>query len=182
MDDTRTELRIENDRLLLHGLTDRDLAALTAMREDARIYRYEPSFLAELQGTPEEALGAIRRMDLEKDRQCILGIYEKAAPDVLTGLIELYDYKPSGKVVSIGCRLRPEYWGRGIATGSVLAMIDYLRNHTHIELITAHAIPDNKASGTNLKKNGFQYLLTKTEDWGLGQPTVSDVYTYDCVR
>ena len=49
-----------------------------------------------------------------------------------------------------------------------------------IELITAHAIPDNKASGNNLRKNGFQYLLTKTEDWGLGAPTVSDVYTYDC--
>ena len=175
-----TEICIENDRLLIHGLRDRDLAALTAMREDVRIYRYEPSFLAELQGTPEEALKAIRSMDLDEDRQCILGIYEKNDPDVLTGLIELYDYKPTGKVVSIGCRLRPEYWGRGIATSCVLAMIDYIRNNTQIELITAHAIPDNKASGNNLIKNGFQYLLTKTEDWGLGEPTVSDVYTYDC--
>ena len=72
-----TEICIENDRLLIHGLRDRDLAALTAMREDVRIYRYEPSFLAELQGTPEEALEAIRSMDLDEDRQCILGIYEK---------------------------------------------------------------------------------------------------------
>ena len=38
----------------------------------------------------------------------------------------------------------------------------------------------NQASGKNLVKNGFQYLLTKTKDWGFGQPTVSDVYTYDC--
>ena len=104
-----TEVNIENDRLLIHGLREQDLAVLTAMREDSRIYRYEPSFLAELQGTPEEALKAIRSMDFEEDRQCILGIYEKAGPDVLTGLIELYDYKPSGKVVSIGCRLRPEF-------------------------------------------------------------------------
>ena len=175
-----TSVYIENDRLLIHGLTDRDLEALTAMRIDPRIYRYEPTFLAELQGTPEEALEAIRRMDLDADRQCILGIYEKAHPDVLAGLVELYDYKPTGKVVSIGYRLRPEYWGRGIATGCVFAMIDYLRSNTPIELITAHVIPDNKASGNVLMKNGFQYLLTKTEDWGHGQPTVSDVYTYDC--
>lgn len=176
----RTEIRIETDRLLIHGLTDRDLDALTAMREDARIYRYEPSFLAELQGTPEEALRTIRHMDLEEDRQCILGIYEKDDPEVLTGLVELYDYKPTGKIVSIGCRLRPEYWGRGIATECVLAVIDYIRTNTQIKLITAHALPGNQASGKNLVKNGFQYLLTKTEDWGLGQPTVSDVYTYDC--
>ena len=176
----RTEIHIENDRLLIHALKDQDLAALTAMREDARIYRYEPSFLAELQGTPEEALKAIRSMDLDEDRQCILGIYEKTNPDNLTGLVELYDYKPTGKVVSIGCRLRPEYWGKGIAKSCVPAMIDYIRNNTQIELITAHAIPDNKASGNTLRKLGFQYLLTKTEDWGLGEPTVSDVYTYDC--
>ena len=61
-------------------------------------------------------------------------------------------------------------------------MIGYIRSNTQIELITAQAIPDNTASGNNLKKNGFQYLLTKTEDWGLGQPTVSDVYTYECLR
>ena len=175
-----TEIYIENDRLLIHALRNHDLTALTAMREDARIYRYEPSFLAELQGTPEEALKAILSMNLDEDRQCILGIYEKDDPDILTGLVELYDYKSSGKVVSIGYRLRPEYWGKGIATSCVLAMIDYIRNNTQIELITAHVIPDNIASGNILRKLGFQYLLTKTEDWGLGQTTVSDVYTYDC--
>lgn len=83
-----TAICIENDRLLIHGLRDQDLAALTAMREDRRIYRYEPSFLAELQGTPEDVFKAIQSMDLDEDRQCILGIYEKDAPDVLTGLIE----------------------------------------------------------------------------------------------
>ncbi len=78
----RTEMRIETDRLLIQGLTDRDLTALTAMREDAQIYRYEPTFLAELLGTPEEALRTIRHMDLEEDRQCILGVYEKHDPGV----------------------------------------------------------------------------------------------------
>jgi len=53
----------------------------------------------------------IQGLDLWKDRQCILGIFEKSDPDVLVGLAELYDFKPSGKVISIGYRLRSDYWG-----------------------------------------------------------------------
>lgn len=173
-------IQIENDRLLIRGLQDRDLDGLTAMREDQRIYRYEPSFLAELQGTPEEALRAIQRMDLYKDRQCILGIFEKAGRGALAGLAELYDYKPSGKVISIGYRLIPECWGRGIGSGCVRALVDFIQNNTQVQLITAHVIPDNRASSRCLLKNGFEYLLTKTEDWGHDRLSVADVYTLDC--
>lgn len=176
---SQAQICIENDRLLIHGLLDRDLDGLAAMRGDPRIYRYEPAFLAERQGTSEEALRAIRNMDLRKDRQCILGIYEKALPDELVGLAEFYDYKPSGKVISIGYRLRPAYWGRGIGSCCVRALLDHLQSHTEVELVTAHVIPANEASSRILCKNGFEHLLTKTEDWGYGEPTAADVYTLD---
>lgn len=169
----------ENERLLIHGLKDEDLDILTAMRKDLRIYRYEPTFLAELQGTPPEAMRALQSMDLLKDRQCILGVYEKTDPGVLAGLAELYDYKPSGKVISLGYRLRPEYWGRGIGSCCVGLLLDYIQNNTEVELITAHVIPENKASSQILLKNGFQYLVTKTEDWGYDTQTLAEVYTFD---
>ena len=173
------QIFIENERLLIHGLNDQDLDGFTAMRNDPRVYRYEPTFLAELQGTPEEALKAIQSMDLQKDRQCILGIYEKTDPDVLAGLAEFYDYKPSGKVISIGYRLRPEYWGKGIGTSCAHALADYIQSNTEVELITAHVICENKASSRSLLKNGFEYLLTKAEDWGHEEQTVAEVYTLD---
>ena len=172
---------IENDVVLVKGLEERDLEGLSAMRSDPRIYRWEPSFLAELQGTPEEALMIIRGMDLYRDRQCILGIYEKKDPLVLAGLAEFYDYKPSGKVISIGYRLRTQFWGRGIGSSCVRVLLDHIRQHTLVELVTAHVIPANAASARILLKNGFEYLLTKEEDWGGGRPTVADVYTLDCV-
>ena len=174
------QMRIESDRLLLHGLTDTCLNDLEAMRRDPRIYRFEPAFLTELQGTPEEALCVIRSMDLCTDRQCILGVFDKADSCVFVGLAELYDYKPSGKVISIGYRFLPEYWGRGIATCCVSALLGYLRNNTGVELVTAHVLPENKASSRCLLRNGFEYLLTKTEDWGYGLPKTADVYTCDC--
>ena len=172
-------MEIENDRLLIRNLKNSDLKRLEALRCDQRVYRYEPTFLIELQGSPETALETIRNMDLYEDRQCIFGVYEKTEPSALTGLAELYDFKPSGKVISIGYRFLQEYWGRGIATSCINAIIGYIQSYTDVELVTAHVLPENKASARCLLKNGFEYLITKTEDWGFDQASVADVYTLD---
>lgn len=177
---TRGSIYIENDRLQIHSLRREDFERLKAMRCERQIYLYEPTFLAELQGTPEEALEAIRSMDLFEDRQCILGVYEKACPSVLIGLAEFYDYKPSGKVISIGNRFLPQYWGKGIGSSCIQALLEYIQNHTEVELVTAHVLTENKASARCVLKNGFEYLLTKPEDWGYGRPLLADVYTFDC--
>ena len=176
----RQVLSIENDRLVIRGLGARDLEGLRAMRRDNMVYRFEPAYLLELQGTDEEALEALRSLDLEKDRQCILGVYEKTAPARMVGLAELYDYKPSGKVISVGYRFLSEYWGRGLGTSCVQALLRYIQNDTAVELVTAHVLPGNKASARCLLKNGFEYLLTKEEDWGHGSLCTADVYTFDC--
>ena len=173
-------ISIEAEGILIRNLKDQDLAALTDMRNDRRIYYYEPTYLAELQGTPESSLKAIQNMDLNRDRQCILGIYETGDPDALIGLAEFYDYKTSGKVISIGYRLKPEYWGRGIGCCCVRALVEFIQDNTEVELVTAHVIPENKASSRCLLKNGFEYLITKSEDWGHGKLTIADVYTLDC--
>ena len=176
----RNPMHIENERLIIHCLEKKDLKGLEALRCDQRVYCYEPTFLIELQGTAEEALEAILNMDLYEDRQCVLGVYEKTDPEVLVGLAELYDYKPSGKVISIGYRFRSEYWGRGMATSCVQALLKFIQDKTEVELVTAHVLPDNKASARCLLKNGFEYLLTKTENWGFDSLCVADVYTLDC--
>ena len=172
-------VRTETGGILIRGLIVNDADGFRAMREDKRIYRFEPVFLPELQGTAQEALLALADADLEKNRQRVLGVFERSAPGVLAGLAEFYDYKPSGKVVSIGYRLRPEFWGRGIGSLCVRAMLDYLKSGTRVKMVTAHVIPENKASSRILLKNGFEYLVTKTEDWGHGALTEAEVYTLD---
>ncbi len=177
---TRDPIRIENDRLVICSLKKEDLKGLEALRCDQRVYCYEPTFLMELQGTPEEALETLQNMDLYEDRQCILGVYEKTPPYVFVGLAEFYDFKPSGKVISLGYRFLSRFWGKGIASSCVQALLKYVQNNTEVELVTAHVIPGNTASARCLLKNGFEYLLTKTEDWGYSQSCVADVYTFDC--
>ncbi len=106
---TCSPICIENDRLLICSPNNNDLEDLRALRCDQRVYRYEPTFLIELQGTPEAALESIQNMDLFEDRECILGVYEKTDPSALIGLAEFYDFKSSGKVISIGYRFLPEH-------------------------------------------------------------------------
>lgn len=176
----RNPIYIENDRLFICNLKQPDLEGLEAIRGDQQVYCYEPKFLAELQGTPEEALETIRNMDLYADRQCILGVYVKTDPPALAGLAEFYDFKPSGKVISLGYRFLSKYWGKGIASSCIQALLNYIQTDTRVELVTAHVLPGNKASARCLIKTGFEYLLTKTEDWGFDQPCIADVYTFDC--
>ena len=173
-------VHIENDRLQIHCLEKQDLSSLASMRNDQLVYRYEPTFLTERQGTPEEALESLQKMDLYEDRQCILGVYEKTDPSTMVGLAELYDFKASGQVISLGYRFRSEYWGRGIASSCASALMDFIQSETEVKLITAHVLPDNKASARSALKNGFEYLLTKEEDWGFDELRVADVYTFDC--
>lgn len=175
----RNLIFIENDRLLIRKLEEHDLEALKAMRSDTAVYRYEPTFLCERQGSAEKALKELSNMDLFEQRQCILGVFEKREMLIFVGLAELYDYKPSGKVISIGYRFLSRHWGKGIATSCVHALLEYLKQNTEVELITAHVLPENKASAKCLEKNGFDYLLTKAEDWGHAQPAIADVYTLD---
>ncbi len=171
----------ENEKIIIKSLEKKDLEGLRKMIENPNVYRYEPTFLTERQGTPEEALSAIMAMDIQRDRQCIFGVFETAEPDILTGLAEFYDYKHSGNVISIGYRFAEEFWNRGLATQTAMAMTEFLRRNTEVELVTAHVMPHNTGSGRVLEKIGFEYLLTKEEDWGSGEPVVADVYTMDLV-
>ena len=177
---SQNPIYIESERLLIQCLNKRDLNSLRSMRCDQLVYRYEPIFLAERQGSPETALELLRTMDLYEDRQCILGVYEKTDATVMVGLAELYDYKPSGKVISLGYRFKSENWGKGIASSCIHSLLEFIQSKTEVELVTAHVLPENKASARCLLKNGFEYLLTKEEDWGYGQLSLADVYTFDC--
>ena len=171
---------LENERLLLHTLEDEDFERLMEMRQNPQNYRYVPTYLPELLGDPATVVTRLQNMNLEKDRQCVMGIYEKTNPSYLVGLAEFYDYKFHGKVISIGYRLDEPFWGRGIGSSAVARMLQYLDADGRIELVTAHVLPANTGSSKILSKNGFHHLLRKKEDWGFGEPVEADVYVRSC--
>ena len=176
------EIYAENDKVILRPLVEEDLPALVRLVNDPLVYRYEPDFLEERQGTPEEALQRIRQMDLERDRHCILGICEKDRPGEMIGLMEFYDYKPSGKVICLGDRLRSDMWGRGLGSSCIRAAIEIIQTYTKAELVTGHILPVNLGSVKTAARNGFEYLLTKEESWGKDKNLKTEVFILDIVR
>ena len=164
---------LEEERIILKKITENDREALQEMGYRKNIYRYEPSYLLEQQYTDmDQLLHDLYGEYFEKKQNLFLGIYLMEKPSDLCGLAEFYDYRDHLHMVSIGVRLREQYWRSGIGTEAAKLMADYLFEETDIEIITASTMSDNKAAARSLEKNGFitSYTVHK-EDWGYDEPT-----------
>ncbi len=59
------------------------------------------------------------------------------------------------------------------------ALKDYLMNQVKVRTITAHVMPENRASAKALVNNGFINLYSSVpEDWGFPGPTPTDKYVF----
>ena len=162
---------IEGDGVIMRRLTMEDKDALYRMTRNPKVYRYLPDFLFEKKY--EDTGYVIDHLYDECIKESlILGIESDGE---FCGLTELYGYREEAGKISVGCRLAQEYWGRGIVTKVLKALADYLFDKEGIRIITASAMPENKASARALKKSGF--VLEERgalEDWGFGKPTPAD--------
>ena len=166
---------LESEDIILRKVTDDDAGSLSEMVRSDIVYNYEPTCLFERQYTDmHEMIRDLYGECYEKKLNLILGIFLMNESS-LCGLAEFYDYKEHLHSVSIGYRLRKEYWRQGIATKVVNMMVNYLFDQTDVEIITASAMTENKASIRVLEKNGFINTISgKSEDWGYEDPVNAD--------
>ena len=161
----------QGERVLLRGLKENDAEGLGALTRQSAVYRYLPTFLFEKQfDDPREA---IRRLYTDcLAESLILGVF---VGDRFCGLAELYGYREPIRKISVGYRLLPQCWGRGIATEALGLLIGSILRQAPIEIITASTMIENQASARVLKKNGFELVAHAVgEDWGYAHPTVAD--------
>lgn len=162
---------LQGERVTLGRLGLSDADGLRELTASAEVYRYLPTFLFEKQF--DDAQEVIRRLyDECLERSLILGVFMGGD---FCGLAEIYGYRAPFRKVSVGYRLLPQYWGRGIATETLGLMLDYLMNQTKVDIITASTMVENQASANVLRKNGFQHVAHGVwENWGYPFPTVTD--------
>ncbi len=160
-----------NETLMLRKLTVCDADGLRELTESAEVYRFLPTFLFEKK--QEDAEETIRRMyDACLEESLILGIFFNGE---FSGLAEVYGLRVPLRKVSIGYRLLPRFWGKGIATEAVRLLVGWLLQETDVRIITASVLPENCASAGVLKKNGFRCALHSVpEDWGYERPVLAD--------
>jgi ribosomal-protein-alanine N-acetyltransferase len=166
---------IKGDGIVIRGIDERDTQALKELTDNDNVYKFLPTFLFEKNAGDIDTV--IREMYGElfsSKESIILGIH-RDSDDYMCGLAEFYGYKDSIHKISIGYRLSERFWGQGIASLTVKAMVDYLYTNTDIEIITASTMIENKASARVLEKNGFSLVVSGAdEDWGYPLPTKSD--------
>ena len=159
------------DGLELRRLELCDAEGLRALTGCDEVYRYLPTFLFEKQSA--DAVETIRRMYTQnRNESLILGVFSDGG---FCGLAEFYGDRAPLRKISVGYRLLPQCWGKGIATKTLGLMVGYLFHGTDVKIITASVIPENRASAQVLKKNGFRLAARAVlENWGHPLPTKAD--------
>lgn len=168
---------LSDGHIVIKKITKDDAVALSEMTGEVNVYKYLPAFLYELKY--DDIYKVIECMHGEcflTKQNLLLGIHPENAKGCFAGIAEVYNYQEEQCKVSIGYRLKEEFWGQGIATRSVGLLKSYLKD-AGIKIITAHVMSENKASSSVLLKNGFSLADDGLEeDWGPGKQVVADKY------
>lgn len=70
------------------------------------------------------------------------------------GELQVFDIE-NRRMGSIGYRFNPKYWGKGFATESLLAVVEFIFTKTEMKRLNANADVRNTASNRVLEKCGF---------------------------
>lgn len=147
---------IVTDELILRKMTEADLDALFEICCNDRVYEYCPQFLyTKSKPTLKTAIHNLGQRDFEKKRWIIAGICLSDKPEKIVGTAEMFDYDSEVNKITIGYKINESFWGQGIATKAVAAMIHYLFHCVGVNRVQAFVMPENTQSQKVLLKNGF---------------------------
>jgi ribosomal-protein-alanine N-acetyltransferase len=145
---------IETAELTLRKIVSADTDALFEIYGNERLFRYSPSLLKKNRDTVANMIGHFER-DFLKRKWLHLGIVPRSDPGLLAGVFELFDYQSDVDAITIGYRLNEQFWGRGLATKAVAAVVDYLFHETCVNRVEAFVMPENTRSLEVLRRNRF---------------------------
>ena len=169
---------LENDVIAMSRLTEADIPGLEELTAQPDVGATIPTFLYEYKYEDKrEMLAHMDEECFDTKESILLGVRSRSEAPEFYGIAEIYNYEEEKQKASIGYRLLPSVWGKGIATQEVELLKEYLFGETGLRTITAHVLRENKRSAHVLEKNGFVNLYPGVmEDWGRGEPQLTDKY------
>ena len=156
-----SKIYVETKNLILRELMPSDAEGMFELDSDPLVHRY-------LGNTPVKNIKATRRI-IENIRQQYVerGIgrwaaIEKSSGDFIgwSGLKLNTEQEFNNKIdfYDIGYRFIPRYWGKGYATESAVASLDYAFNTLNLKTVVGMAEIENLASNRILQKIGLNYI------------------------
>ena len=145
--------RIQGKRMRLRGPTTGDADDVFALFSDPDVMRYWSRAPMRERG---EAEGLIGEMLEAFERRELINWVIVDAEDHVIGTCTLFRFDPRHRRAEIGYALRPDHWGRGLASETVSSAIDWAFNTLDLHRVEADIDPRNEASRRLLERLGFR--------------------------
>jgi ribosomal-protein-alanine N-acetyltransferase len=166
-------------RLVLRALAAADLADLYQYASDPLIDRHTPW---DHYHTMDEAKADLTDYVAQYDRDG-MGVWgvQHRADGKLIGICNFTYWQTRHRRAEIGYTIARPYWGQGLATEAVRAVLTFGFERMDLARIEAVCTPDNTASERVLQKAGMQYegLLRNYQVW---RGTPQDLKMYAIIR
>jgi ribosomal-protein-alanine N-acetyltransferase len=143
---------LSTKRLTLRAATPKDVSALHAMSSIPDVTRFNNWPDAPAQAKVERALRWMSKVHAS-GKGCAWIISSKA----FAGAIRFNSFEKKWKCGEIGYELHPDYWGKGLMTEAVRAIVACGHEVFRLNRIDAWTLPGNAASDRLLVKAGFRH-------------------------
>jgi ribosomal-protein-alanine N-acetyltransferase len=152
------KINIETDRLILRSWRESDL-------DDLFAYASVPG-VGEMAGWPHHETIETSKQILRSfiDENEVFALYHKAGRKVIGSLGLHHSWANEDerykilKIKEVGYVLSKDYWGQGLVTEAVSAVIDYCFEKLGVEAFTCGHFKENNQSRRVIEKCGFEFV------------------------
>jgi RimJ/RimL family protein N-acetyltransferase len=156
-----SKIYVETKNLILRELMPSDAEGMFELDSDPLVHRYLGNSPVKSIEASQTAIENIRQQYVERGIGRWAAI-EKSSGDFIgwSGLKLNTEQEFNNKIdfYDIGYRFIPRYWGKGYATESAVASLDYAFNTLNLKTVVGMAEIENLASNRILQKIGLNYI------------------------
>ncbi|MEO8588406.1 MAG: GNAT family N-acetyltransferase, partial [Flavobacteriales bacterium] len=148
--DNSTFTTLTTNRLVLRALTPDDVEAVFALRSDPVAMRYVPRPLAT--SLEEAATHIATILEAQRANTSLQWAITIKGDPTMVGIMGFWRMQKEHYRAEIGYMLAPRFWGAGIITEAIAAVVDHAFAQLGFHSIEAIIDPDNPASMRVLEK------------------------------
>ena len=147
--------QLTTKRLTLRAATPKDVAEFHALVSTPEVTRYSNWPDAPTKAQIERSLRWMSKVHAS-GKGCAW-IIETGASKAVAGAIRFNSFEKKWRCGEIGYELHPDYWGKGLMTEAVRAVVACGHQTFRLNRIDAWTLPGNDASDRVLEKSGFRH-------------------------